>query len=79
MSHIRIFTSGGMISPGELLTLTGIARESGCRNIGLGSRQELYLTVEASRLAATQQKLQNAHFRYDTGEKHFQNLPPPGF
>jgi rubredoxin len=74
MSHIRIFTSGGMISPGELLTLTAIARESGCRHIGLGSRQELYLTVEAAQLAATQQKLEKAHFRYDTGEKHFQNL-----
>jgi rubredoxin len=63
-----------MISPGDLLSLTAIARESGCRNIGLGSRQELYLSADEAHVAAITQRLEKARIRYDTGEKHYQNI-----
>jgi rubredoxin len=74
MPHIRIFASGGMISPGDLLSLTNIAREIGSRSIGLGSRQELYLGADDSQLEGVIGRLEKANLRYDTGQQHYQNI-----
>jgi rubredoxin len=63
---IRILAKGGVIAPGDLHKVCGVARESSCESIGLGSRQELFLTVPAGRVAAARDDLVKTALPFET-------------
>ncbi|MES2731529.1 MAG: rubredoxin [Bacteroidota bacterium] len=71
---VRIFTDGGVVSPGDLQQLARIARESGCQAIGLGSRLELFLSVEAEQWTAIEKKLAIGNLRFDSVENRYKNI-----
>jgi rubredoxin len=64
---IRILAKGGVIAPGDLRKVCGIAGEMGCESIGLGSRQEILLRVSAGRTARAMDGLVKTALPFETG------------
>ncbi len=63
----RILAKGGVIAPGDLRKVCGVAWESGCAHIGLGSRQEVFLTVPRGQVAAAMDGLARTALPFETG------------
>ena len=51
---LRLFTSGGILTPEELRNIIKVASMVGCEAVMPGSRQELYLEVEKDCLSAAE-------------------------
>ncbi len=52
LQTLRILSPGGVVPPGDLHKICQVAEENGCETIGLGSRQEIFLSVPAGKVPA---------------------------
>jgi rubredoxin len=71
---IRVLAKGGVVSPGDLYKLCQVAGENGCDAIGLGSRQEMFLQVQATRIPAAIEGLAKTTLPFDTGPGQKANI-----
>ncbi len=54
---IRVFTKGGVISPGDLLNIIQVAKKSGTNYLHFGSRQDVLFTIPPGNLSILKQDL----------------------
>ncbi len=72
-SLVRVFTKGGIISPGDLLKVIEAANFMGCHHIHLGSRQDILFPVEPENMPKLKQML-GAEIDYDLNDNIRQNI-----
>jgi rubredoxin len=62
MSFLKIHTTGGIISPGDLEKIALACRHHNCDSIQLGSRQEIYIYCETTEADELKKKLRTVNF-----------------
>lgn len=70
----RIFTPGGIVSPGELRRIASTANHFGVRSISLGERQDVSLTFEAQDLKDIALRFRNIQYKFSVENSKFQNI-----
>jgi len=71
---IRILTTGGIISPGELEKIALSAKEHNCSGINFGSRQEIYLTCPVKEVNKLKDDLKSLSFLCESSSGQHSNI-----
>jgi rubredoxin len=74
MSFLKIHTTGGIISPGDLEKIALACRHHNCDSIQLGARQEIYIYCESSEADALHKKLRSLNFLIETDVQLHANI-----
>ncbi len=70
---IRVFTKGGVISPGDLLKIIQVAKQSGTNHLHFGSRQDVLLGIPPGKLPKLRESL-GKEIDFDLNDDVRQNI-----
>lgn len=71
---VRVFTKGGIVSPGDFARIIGVAQELGSDYVHLGSRQDVLFPVREEDQARVSALLQTLPLLYEYGTIKCQNI-----
>jgi rubredoxin len=71
---VRVFTKGGIVSPGDFEKCIGVAQALGSDYVHMGSRQDILFPVFETNQAKVNRLLQTLPLNYEYGQKQYQNI-----